>query len=361
MPDGTIEPNIDYVALFSTATETVWPTIASAHADAIDIQRRLREAIEAISGDQDLVAFGSLARREWTNGSDVDWTLLIDGTADSEHRKTSRRIAKAIEDAGLAPPGSEGIFGNMAFSHELVHHIGGQADSNRNTTQRILMLLEAVSLTTPQDDISGYERTVRQILRRYLKSDSNFHTREGNDSRIPRFLLNDIVRYWRTICVDFAYKDWEQGGKKWAIRNIKLRTSRKLLFVAGLFTVFSCYKNETLARNVNESKDYSLPLEEHLLNFVHATPLNIFVWTLKNLGFESECGEFLNAYEEFLSLLDNKSIRRRLEELSEEDVYEDEAFIKCRKVSYRLQDVLSKICFEKNSHLRDFIAEYGVF
>ena len=31
------------------------------------------------SEDTSLVVFGSLARGEWTSGSDLDWTYLIDG------------------------------------------------------------------------------------------------------------------------------------------------------------------------------------------------------------------------------------------------------------------------------------------
>ena len=36
------------------------------------------------SEDTSLVVFGSLARGEWTSGSDLDWTYLIDGGAPNE-------------------------------------------------------------------------------------------------------------------------------------------------------------------------------------------------------------------------------------------------------------------------------------
>jgi len=202
MPSGTIEPSRDYVSEFSIYTGTQWPTIFAAHGDALEIQEILcRKLRSYTSDDVDVIVFGSLARREWTSGSDVDWTMLIDGQTDYEHRIASREIERelsGIEHRGkrLPPPGSEGIFGNMAFSHEIVHHIGGQVDSNRNTTQRVLMLLEAVALRKTTDELGGpYARITRQILNRYLMSDSNFHSRTEGESRIPRFLLNDIVRY----------------------------------------------------------------------------------------------------------------------------------------------------------------------
>lgn len=368
MPNGTIDPTIDYIAQFSAATGTEWQTMVAAHNDAIAVQQLLRSTLRQFTSDDvDVVVFGSLARREWTSGSDVDWTMLIDGQADSQHRVASRVIDRTLADmkfreTPLKGPGAEGIFGNMAFSHDIVHHIGGQADTNRNTTQRILLLLEAVALRDPKDELGGpYARIVRQILNRYLVSDSNFYSQADHESRIPRFLLNDIVRYWRTMCVDFAYKDWEQGGKKWAIRNIKLRTSRKLLFVSGLLTVFSCFKNESLRRDGEGSGDYQLKLQKHLLNFVHSTPLNILVWTLQELGLNEPCKNFLSLYEEFLDQINDKSVRNHLGGLSEEEVYTDGVFLQCREISHRLQAVLKHLFFEAATPLREFIFEYGVF
>lgn len=264
--------------------------------------------------------------------------------------------------SSLLGPGAEGIFGNIAFSHDIVHHIGGQADTNRNTTQRILLLVEATALRKSDDELGGpYARIIRQILHRYLLSDSNFHSRTDDQSRIPRFLLNDIVRYWRTMCVDFAYKDWEQAGKKWAIRNIKLRTSRKLLFVAGLLMVFSCFENPSLQRNDDEADNYLVRLQKHLESFVRSTPLNILVWTLTELGLDDACKAFLDDYEHFLSQINAPDVRGQLEGLSENDVYTDAVFLECRDISHRLQSTLKKVCFEIDSPLREFIKEYGVF
>ncbi len=117
-----------------------------------------------------IVVFGSLARGEWTTGSDVDWTLLIDGPADPEHRNIAHIISTRLEKEGLGEPSPAGAFGNMAFSHDIIHQIGGQKDTNRNTTQRILLLLESRSV---MNDLV-YDRVIRSVLMRYLEDDISF-------------------------------------------------------------------------------------------------------------------------------------------------------------------------------------------
>lgn len=50
-----------------------------------DLDRLLSTEIPGYtSEDTSLVVFGSLARGEWTSKSDLDWTFLIDGGANSD-------------------------------------------------------------------------------------------------------------------------------------------------------------------------------------------------------------------------------------------------------------------------------------
>ena len=79
------------------------------------------------------------------------------------------------------------------------------------------------------------ERVLRALLDRYVGEDLLYH--EPSKFFVPRFLLNDYVRYWRTMAVDSAQK--RRSRTKWALRELeKLRLSRKLIFSCwsvGLF------------------------------------------------------------------------------------------------------------------------------
>lgn len=55
------------------------------------------------------------------------------------------------------------------------------------------------------------------------------------------FFLNDLIRYYRTICVDFEYKTFE-ANKPWGIRNIKLIFSRKLIYFSGVLIAAEMYQ-----------------------------------------------------------------------------------------------------------------------
>ena len=132
---------------------------------------------------------------------------------------------------GTREPGLQAAFGVAAFAHELVEHIGLDEDDNRNLTRRMLLMLESV----PVVGEDAYRRCWRRVLDRYLAEE------RGRDRRPPRFFLNDVIRYWRTIAVDFAGKQ-RAATTKWGLRNAKLRTSRKVLFAGGLVPILRCHE-----------------------------------------------------------------------------------------------------------------------
>jgi predicted nucleotidyltransferase len=190
------------IALLEARLGSSWASLTKAREDTRLRRNELQECFfRHNSPDTSLVVFGSVAREEVTSSSDLDWILLIDGQSVPEHKEQEREIERILAAKGFIEPGRSGVFGKMVGSHDLVHNIGGEDDLNSNTTRRVLLLLESL----PVGNREAYDRVRRQVLRRYLEDDRGL-THASGDIRIPRFLLNDLTRYWRTVTVDFVYK-----------------------------------------------------------------------------------------------------------------------------------------------------------
>lgn len=116
------------------------------------------------TADASMVVVGSLAREEFTAGSDIDWTLLLDGISRPQDEQLTRDIRLVLDESAKKQPGPEGVFGTLVSSHDLIHRIGGETDSNANTTRRILLLLESISIGRPE----AHNRVLNNILYRYL-------------------------------------------------------------------------------------------------------------------------------------------------------------------------------------------------
>ena len=306
-----------------------------------------------------VVVFGSLARNEWTKDSDVDWTLLIDGPADPHHRSIAHFISEKLEAEELREPGPTGMFGNMAFSHDIIHQIGGQRDTNQNTTQRILLLLESKPLICNL----VYKRVICSVLRRYLDDDISLLSRGGRKYKIPRFLLNDIVRYWRTMAVDYAHKRYERASKGWALRNIKLRMSRKLIFVSGLLTCFNCYLNPSPGiKDASEGRaDPSTALVSHLVKYVEMTPLDVLAQALNAYASEKTAILVMDSYNTFMSRISDVEIRTHLDGLKVAEADQDTIFNNLCDVSRQFQKGLTQFFFFENEQISELIRKYGVF
>lgn len=336
-----------------------WPSITASRDRTAAMRSRLTEVLDKphlLPPHTSLVVFGSVARGELTSGSDVDWTLLVDGPADPYHQVAAQRIVGRMREMDLPPPAAGGPFGSLTFSHDLIHNIGGDDDTNRNTTQRLLLLLESA----PVGDGAAYERVVMNVLGRYVDEDI---TGPGDTpNRVPRFLQNDIARYWRTMAVDFAQKRRARGAAGWALRNAKLRMSRKLMYAAGLL---SCYSCDTAFQSAAVRTPWTRSQQgvEHLSEMVRATPLDIVAQVMLYFFGETSgiAGRLFGAYDQFLALLDDPDRRAHLKSLVPSRADDDPEYQHARMLGNRFQDALTELFFVADTPVRELTIRYGVF
>jgi predicted nucleotidyltransferase len=303
--------------------------------------------------------FGSLARDEFTPGSDIDWTLLVDGSADTRHLDQARKIDSVVRKMAEKGVGREGTFGKLCFSHGLVHDIGGQSDSNQNTTRRILLLLESEVIGRSE----AYERVVNDVLSRYVLEDRGF-VHGSAAHHVPRFLLNDFARYWWTMAVDFAYKQRTRFGEGAAIRNIKLRMSRKLIYVSGLLTCFDCHLGKRTGEVSGScpAPGRSPECIQCLRRKLESKPLEIIAQTLWRYPHLDETArKLLTAYDGFLGVLASQRSRKRLEHVEEIDYENDPTYQKARYLSHEFRDALLDLFFDEKSGIFELTRMYGVF
>jgi len=304
--------------------------------------------------------FGSVARGELTSGSDLDWVLLIDGQSFPDHKVLEQDIERRLADKRFIKPGTSGVFGRMVGSHGLVHNIGGEDDSNANTTRRVLLLLESL----PIGNRDAYNRVRRQILRRYLNDDRGLTYGESR-IRVPRFLLNDITRYWRTVTVDFVYKQRADNDEKWALRNAKLRLSRKLIFAAGLLSCFLCHLDPAAAEAreaLEDGKDVA-PLIDYLDRLLALDPLEKLAKVCLDRNVRPETARAIfDSYDGFLGILDDAAKRKELAGVKgHPDLRKSKAWREVQNVSHPFHQALVSLFLREDSALTALTMEYGVF
>jgi hypothetical protein len=207
---------------------------------------------------------------------------------------------------------------------------------------------------------------LRGVLRRYLDEDLGYHALHDWKIRVPRFLLNDIVRFWRTMAVDYAAKRRDRGGTGWAIRNFKLRLSRKLIFTSGLAMCLSCElapSSELSLPPPRKPDEFYRALQDFLIGFSNRTPLDVVASFALGLGLRAidACGRLFDAYDRFLAILSDEERRTRLERMEIDEAIDDELFRETRAIGTAFQDALSTLFFASNEDLTSATQRYGVF
>ena len=249
------------------------------------IEEMREEAARMFQGDASIVVGlnGSYARREVTTGSDVDLFFLYKDQSKETAQDSQERLRRKLKRAGYIMPASNGVFDDPLSINTLQRRIGGMEDDNLQITRRMLLLLEGEWVFNREE----FEEIRLRLLKQYVPNTLR-------EDQICLFLLNDVIRYWRTICVDFEFKV-RNDGKARAIRLLKLRFSRMLLFFAGVLAIGETYNKNAERKLMTLNSYLSLPAIDRMRAIAceSATPA-------------------LELYAEFLMALDEKEIREVL-------------------------------------------------
>ena len=296
--------------------------------------RAKRSSLEALrhGPETSIVLMGSWGRRELTSGSDDDFMVLVRGGPRLFVKPTIRSVRKVLDRA----PGRQGVFGRAVFSERLINEIGLDEDDNSNLTRRMLFILESVPATA----VSTYRVVREEILDRYLDDSVKPY-------KPPRFLLNDVVRYWRTMCVDFAGKE-RKGPEKWGLRNAKLRNSRKVLFAGGLLPILDCFR-------LDESQ-----MRHFLAQELDLPPADRIARSFMDNGAPDAGARTLGAYDEFVGRLHEEDFREALEKVTRETSASSPEFAEMQRIGHELEDGLLALLYETR-HLPEVVREYALF
>ncbi len=287
--------------------------------DLEQVRHRLRDVPR--DPDASIVLMGSWGRRERTSGSDDDFLVLLGGDRRPDARPAVAQL-DGLLGADEAKPGTQGIFGQQVFVGPMVDNIGLDDDSNHNLTQRMLLLLESVPVVGSDAYRTAFEHVVDGYVAGHAKN-----------YRPPRFLLNDLIRYWRTICVDFAGKA-RADERKWGLRHAKLRLNRKLLFAGGLIPVLLCHLHRS-----GEQRAF-------LVDQLQTPPADRLAQAFLRYDAADAGVRALGAYDRWIGMLDDPEIRGRLTAMTRADAADDPLFRDVRRLAKSFDQGLVALLFE---------------
>lgn len=313
------------------------PHIAAARERTPEALSELRGKLESAPMDDDasIVLMGSWGRQEVTSSSDQDYMLLFNNARREGARPTLDDIEGLLGDGDEAP-GREGVFGEQVWLPDLRDRLGTD-DDNLNLTRRMLLILESC----PAVGDECHQTARRELIESYLEANVK-------DFRPPRYFLNDVVRYWRTIATDFEGKHRNRKGEGWGLRNAKLRLSRKVLFAGGLLPLLRCATKEEASMAAFLDDQFARP------------PLDRLAAAFCEQGMEDAGVRALRAYDTFLGILDDPEKRKELSDLDLDDADDSALFETIRDLGGELQDTLASLLFDAPAN-HSLVREYLIF
>ncbi|MGJ3260546.1 MAG: hypothetical protein ACFE0S_13170 [Rhodospirillales bacterium] len=136
--------------------------------------------------------------------------------------------------------------------HDMVRNLGTPEDDAENTlTGRLLLFLESKPLLGEQ----VYRQVIEEVIVTYWR-DYEDHKLDF----IPAYLTNDILRLWRTFCVNYEARTEttsEEKKIKRKVKNYKLKHSRMLTCYSALLYLLGVLRAEGTV-SVDKAAEMSL-------------------------------------------------------------------------------------------------------
>lgn len=194
------------------------------------------KGLEADFKNLSIYCTGSYGRQEANNNSDMDLLVITDDTNGEKYNKSSFNLLKRWVKAWLKSQNIKKLDNNGKYfkPHTLstvLEETGSVKDDYKNTfTTRMLLLFEGKSVLNEEIFKECRKKIVEHYFRDRDQSPGMFR---------PVFLLNDIIRYWRTICLNYEYKRsrYLGGSQKPEEKNKQKLANKKLKF----HRVWLCY------------------------------------------------------------------------------------------------------------------------
>lgn len=264
-----------------------------------EIKEHLKEA-EALAKDKACVyATGSFGRCEASQYSDLD--LFIVGKRDGRARPDGNEgsllkrldeicikadLIEVTRQLGIPEFSGDGRYLTHYSVHDFTKTLGTPEDDVTNTfTARLLLLLES----RPLVGLAVYEDVIAEVVAAYWRDYEDHKT-----DFMPAFLANDILRLWRTFCVNYEARTSRAPSKEKAkgkLKNYKLKHSRLLTCYSAILYLLAVF-----------AEQQTVPPGQ-ALSMIRLTPTQRLEWLLDRPGLvraRERVSQLLDRYERFL-------------------------------------------------------------
>ena len=260
---------------------------------------QLQTAEQLAKGKASVYVTGSFGRCEASPHSDLD--LFIVGKKDGAPKQDGKEgsllnrldeicikadLIDASRKFGFPEFSKDGLYLTHYSVHEFTKTLGTPEDDVTNTfTARLLLLLESSPLLGTQ----VYAEVIKEVIDAYWRD-----YEDHKEDFIPAFLANDILRLWRTLCVNYEARTErvpEDEKAKGKLKNYKLKHSRLLTCYSALLYLLAIYGSQKTVQPADA------------VTMIGLTPTARLEWLLSRGDLahaHGAIGQLLAQYERFL-------------------------------------------------------------